>query len=208
MQLELSMAFRWCRSLPMGARVLWIIILLALSPRVYGASLILIQGYQAKAEEWRDSGIVGLLMAAGWNDGGELDSSNQPLAHLPGPRFFTLDMDTNAPLMQQLEQLQVRLSRVREEYPGESLILAGHSAGGVLGRLYMVRQPEADVGALITFSSPHLGTEVAEFAIILGSSPLGWASNWLGEYDLLGRSQGLYFDLIRERPGSLLSTLR
>ncbi len=171
---------------------------------VSAESLILIQGYKAKGADWRDSGVVGELVEGGWVDGGEIGEGDTSLPSLPGPRVFTLELTTDAPLMYQLQQLEQRIALVRSQYSGESLILAGHSAGGVLGRLYMVRQPEAGVAALITISSPHLGTETAELGVVLGNSPLGWASTWLGEHDLLGRSQGLFFDLIRERPGSFL----
>jgi triacylglycerol lipase len=95
------------------------------------------------------------------------------------------------------------LEVVQKLYPSESLFLCGHSAGGVLGRLYMVEHPDIPIGALITFASPHLGTDSAEIGAKAGNSPLGWFAPLIGGA-VLSRSQGLYNDLIREQPGSLL----
>lgn len=185
----------------------WILIgLLLTGPLAASAeSLILIQGYQAKGADWRSSGITEALTTAGWIDGGQITLSAPALSAPPGPRFFTVELSTEAQLLRQLEQLAVHIGKVRAVRPGESLILVGHSAGGVLGRLYMVQHPHEPISALITFASPHLGTESAELGLALSQSPLGWASGLLGrEYDVLGRSEGLFFDLVRERPGSLL----
>jgi alpha-beta hydrolase superfamily lysophospholipase len=56
--------------------------------------------------------------------------------------------------MVQLRYLEQYLDVIHERDPHESLLLAGHSAGGVLGLLYMVTHPDKPVGALITFASP------------------------------------------------------
>jgi len=168
-------------------------------------TLILIQGYQAKGADWRSSGITQALTAAGWLDGGQISLAAPSLEVPAGPRFFTVELTTDAQLLRQAEQLSLHIKKVKAARPGESLILVGHSAGGVLGRLFMVQHPEESVSALITFASPHLGTESAELGLALSQSPLGWASGLLGrENDILGRSEGLFFDLVRERPGSLL----
>lgn len=105
--------------------------------------------------------------------------------------------------MVQLRYLEQYLNFIQKQHPYESLILSGHSAGGVLARLYMVRHPDTPIGALITFASPHLGTDRAEIGAMAGNSPLGWVAPLLGGATL-NRSQGLYQDLVRERPGSLL----
>ena len=171
---------------------------------VQAETLILIQGYQAKGGDWRDSGVTEALTRAGWVDGGHLRSEARPVIP-PTPHFYTVELTTEAQLLHQLEQLGTHIGNVTGGRKEESLILVGHSAGGVLGRFYMVRHPESDVAALVTFSSPHLGTESAEMGMMLGQSPMGMLSGLLGEEsDLLGRSQGLFFDLVRERPGSLL----
>ncbi|MCB1830264.1 MAG: alpha/beta hydrolase [Chromatiaceae bacterium] len=168
-------------------------------------TLILIQGYQSKGADWRSSGITKELTAAGWLDGGQITLASTAVKAPAGPRFFTVELTTDAQLLRQMAQLKAHVDKVKAARPGESLILVGHSAGGVLGRLFMVQHPEEAISALITFASPHLGTESAELGLALSQSPLGWASGFLGkEYDVLGRSEGLFFDLVRERPGSLL----
>ncbi len=171
-------------------------------------TLVLIPGYLSDGQDWRQSGVADNLRRAGWGDGGNLFlHGGRPFVSGGGPsrplRFYTLDLESEAPLMYQEQQLTAYLAALRERHPGEPLILAGHSAGGVLGRLQMVRNPEQPVSALITIASPHLGTESAELGLQAGHSPLGLLTGLLGA-DTLNRSQGLYFDLARERPGNLL----
>ena len=188
----------------MWMRIPLLISLLLFALAASAETIILIQGYQAKGADWRDNGITTELIRAGWVDGGHLRSGAAPTNPV-SPHFYTVELTTEAQLFRQLEELSAHIKRISEGRAGETLILVGHSAGGVLGRLYMVKHPEWDVAALITFSSPHLGTESAEMGMMLGQSPMGMISRMLGEEnDLLGRSQGLFFDLVRERPGSLL----
>ena len=171
---------------------------------MHAETLVLIQGYQATGADWRDSGVVGSLATAGWSDIGHIGHEVSGLDR-PGLRVVTIDLETDAPLYNQLAQLKFATDKIMRARAEERLIFAAHSAGGVLGRLYMVQYPDSKVAALITFATPHLGTESAELGIALGQSPLGLLSRLLGpDHDLLGRSQGLFSDLIRERPGSLL----
>ena len=171
-------------------------------------TLVLLQGYLADADYWRESGVTGPLAADGWADAGTLHSSRSRIrSDRPPPasrrRVYTLALPSEAPLFVQLRYLEGYMDFILDRHPYESLLLVGHSAGGVLGRLYMVEHPDTPVGALITFASPHLGAEIAEIGAMAGSSPLGWIAPLLGG-GALNRSQGLYHDLIRERPGSLL----
>jgi triacylglycerol lipase len=171
-------------------------------------TLVLLQGYLADEDYWRGAGITRMLATNGWADAGTLRTtpsgirSDRPLPK-SNRRVYTLALPSEAPLMVQLRYLEQYLDVIQNLHPYESLILAGHSAGGVLGRLYMVEHPDTPVGALITFASPHLGTESAEIGAMAGDSPLGWIAPLIGG-GTLNRSQGLYYDLMRERPGSLL----
>jgi triacylglycerol lipase len=79
----------------------------------------------------------------------------------------------------------------------------GHSAGGVVARLFMVQYGKPKVRALITIASPHLGTEAAELGLMTSLSPLGFFAPFVGA-GTLNRSRGLYADLTPERPGNLL----
>jgi triacylglycerol lipase len=185
-------------------------LLLCIYPLAVSAeTLVLLQGYLGDGDYWRKTGITRMLTRSGWSDGGTLRPTwNGIQADRPTPprssrRFYTLALPTEAPLMVQLRNLEQYLEVIRGQYPDESLILAGHSAGGVLARLYMVQNPDSRVDALITFASPHLGTDSAELGSMAGNSPLGWFAPLIGG-GTLNRSQGLYRDLARERPGNLL----
>jgi triacylglycerol lipase len=185
-----------------------IVLVLCLPVAGSAATLVLLQGYLGDEDYWREAGITRLLAQHGWDDAGTLRATPYGIrADRPPPtsarRIYTVALPSEAPLMVQLRYLEQYLDAVGEFYQNESLLLAGHSAGGVLGRLYMVTHPDKPVAALITFASPHLGTESAEIGAMAGSSPLGWIAPLVGG-STLNRSQSLYYDLARERPGSLL----
>ena len=174
-------------------------------------NIVLIQGYLGGSQNWRDSGITSVLQKHGWEYGGHLHMRHGDIAvgaaeARGSKRFFTLDLPTEAPLMNQLKPLERYLDDLRRRHPDSAQILVGHSAGGVLGRLYMVRHPKAGITGLITIASPHRGTESAEIGLMAGQSPLSWMGSMLG-IDTLSRSQGLYHDLMRENPNNLLGWL-
>ena len=192
-----------CGMIPYRHRV--VALLLAFLPAVTSAeALVLIHGYLGDSDNWRESTVTGQLGAAGWQDGGVLQPVWQGFGWPRGGKtYYAVRLPTDAPLLVQLDHLAPYLELVRARHPGESLILVGHSAGGVLARLYMVKYPRAGVDALVTIASPHLGTETAEIGAIVGSTPLAWLAPLLGA-EVFNRSQALYRDLVRERPGSLL----
>ncbi len=171
-------------------------------------ALVFIHGYLGDGDDWREQGLTTALERSGWGDGGRLSLSDGRVAlrsgtGAPGPRFYTLDLQSGAPLTRQARDFTAYMAFVRRRHPGESLFLVGHSAGGVLGRLYMVQHPESGVGVLVTIASPHLGTEAAELGVTASRGPLSWFSHLIGEGGFPG-TQGLFHDLVRERPGSLL----
>mgnify|MGYP001820675251 CR=1 FL=1 len=185
-----------------------LLFLLVFPVSVAAETLVLLHGYLANADYWRQTGITQVLVRNAWLDAGTLrTTANGIRADRPVPgsnrRFYTLELPSEAALMVQLRYLEKYLDFVQKQHPYESLILSGHSAGGVLARLYMVKHPDVSIGALITFASPHLGTDSAEIGALAGNSPLGLFAPLLGG-GTLNRSQGLYQDLVRERPGSLL----
>ncbi|MCP5152135.1 MAG: hypothetical protein H6983_25585 [Ectothiorhodospiraceae bacterium] len=110
------------------------------------------------------------------------------------------------------------LRHLVEAHPGESLTLVGHSAGGVLARLQMVKHPDVPVATLITIASPHLGLEVADIAARLGGELMQELARSLGEpmaEELVRRfglgvandTLSLLGELATERPGNLLHWL-
>lgn len=170
--------------------------------------MVLLQGYLGDDDPWRRSGVAQILSAAGWRDAGNLYNTPRGVMRsipaAPAPRqFYTVSLSTQAPLMHQLRELTPLMQTLRRRHAGESLLLVGHSAGGVLARLYMVQNPALRVSALITIASPHLGTASAEAGLMAGDTPLGWFAPLLGE-ETLYRSRGLYYDLAREQAGNLL----
>lgn len=171
---------------------------------VHAEAVVLIHGYLGDSDNWRESAITDQLEMAGWQDGGMLRPGWQGVGWpQSGKTYYTVALPTEAPLLVQLDHLAAYLELVRARHPGESLVLVGHSAGGVLARLYMVEHPRAGVAALITIASPHLGTETAEIGAMFGNTPLAWLAPFFGA-EVFNRSQALYRDLVRERPGSLL----
>ena len=174
-------------------------------------TLVFVQGYLGTADNWRDSGITAVLQRHGWQDAGYLSLSRQGV-RVSRPkvdsnkRFFTLDLPTEAPLQIQANYLAGYLDYIRYHYPGSALMLAGHSAGGVVARLYMVQHPDVGVAALITIASPHLGTESAELGLVVGQSPLALFAPLFGG-EVFNRSQRLYRDLARQQPNNLLGWL-
>lgn len=178
---------------------------------LHGAAeaMVLVQGYLGDGDAWRRSGVTRALLEAGWVDGGLLVNGPQGIRRrggspLPAPRrFYTVAIDTEAPLLVQERQFAPYISEIRTRHPGESLYLVGHSAGGVLARLYLVQHPGVPISALVTIASPHLGTASAEAGLLAGQGPLGWMAPLFGAEDL-NRSQGLYYDLAREQSGNLL----
>ncbi len=174
-------------------------------------TLVFVQGYLGTANNWRDSGITDVLERDGWQDAGNLSLNRQGI-HVSraqadaNKRYFTLDLPTEAPLQIQANYLAGYLDYVRHRYPGTALLLAGHSAGGVVARLYMVQHPDVAVAALITIASPHRGTESAELGLVVGQSPLALFAPLFGG-EVFNRSQRLYSDLAREQPNNLLGWL-
>ena len=191
----------------LAALVLW----LATTGLAAADTMVLVQGYLGSALSWRASGFAAVLDRNGWRDSGHLSLTRAGAiasgrSVKAGQRFFTIDLPTEAPLEMQAGMLSHYLAYVRARYPGEKIVLVGHSAGGVVARLVMVRQRARDIRALVTIASPHLGTGAAETGLDVANSPVGWIAPLFGG-GTLNRSRGLYHDLVVERPGSLLGWL-
>ncbi len=183
--------------------------LFSLLPGVAAAeAMVLVQGYLGEDDPWRRSGVTTAIVRAGWQDGGQLmDGPDGVRRNGPASKgaksFYTLALPTEAPLLVQARHLERYMAYVRARHEGESLYLVGHSAGGVLARIYMVQHPQVRISALVTIAAPHLGTGSAEVGLMAGQSPLGWVAPLMGAQSI-NRSQGLYYDLSREQPGNLL----
>ncbi len=178
----------------LSTRVFLALLLLLTMADASARILLMLPGYEGNAS-WRRNVALAPLVASGWRDHGVLVPGRPPLPCADGEnRFYTVVLDNEAPMMVQLAQLDSLVRPLLATCPNERLVIAGHSAGGVLGRLFVVRHPEAPVDLLVTIASPHLGTDVAQMARMAGDSPLGWMLDMMGE-DSLNRSVGLFRDL-------------
>jgi triacylglycerol lipase len=173
--------------------------------------LVLVQGYLSNSSSWSNSGIIQLLQQNHWLYGGEYVLASDGV-RLTGSQidtqadanaFYLVSLPTEASLQVQGYYLKSYLRHLRNHFPQQRLILVGHSAGGVLARYVMVQAPELDVAQLITIASPHLGTQSAELGKLVGESPLGWITPFIGA-QTINRSQSLYSDLLPEQPHRFL----
>jgi pimeloyl-ACP methyl ester carboxylesterase len=177
--------------------------------------LVLVHGYLASADSWEVTGINSLLDANGWKRGGLISSAPATIAPvLVGPgkgaanKVYAVDLPAEAPIIVQTDQFLAMLATIQALHPDESLVIVGHSAGGIVARMALVRGNIQNVKALITIASPHLGTTLANRALKATdeSGIFGGLKSFFGGsgYDTLRRSRGLLFDLASPYPGSLL----
>ena len=180
--------------------------------------LVLIHGYQSNAYIWQQQGIVQQLAQQGWGWGGVLTDTPRGLQHQAGfataetkKRIIQVNLPSEAPLIRQADTLAVMLDQLRLHHPQEKLILVGHSAGGVVARMNLVRHDASQIKALITLASPHLGTDLAEKALNFAHdrSPMSMLSNFFAAplTQSLRRSTGILLDLRPARSGSILHWL-
>jgi pimeloyl-ACP methyl ester carboxylesterase len=177
--------------------------------------LVLVHGYLASADSWEVTGINSLLDANGWKRGGLITSAPAMVAPVfvgPGKdaanKVYVVDLPAEAPIIVQTDQFLAMLATIQALHPDDSLVIVGHSAGGIVARTALVRGNIQNVKALITIASPHVGTTLANRAIDATdeSGIFGGLKSFFGGsgYDTLRRSRGLLFDLAHPYPGSLL----
>jgi len=174
--------------------------------------LVLVHGYLSGEDAWQRSGVTGELEQVGWQAGGSVTVDGRQAVHFvrrpvaASRLYHVADLPSEAPLLVQAEALEAVMRAIRKRRGMERIILVGHSAGGVVARLYMVRNPTAAVAMLVTIAAPHLGTDKAEVAGLIASTPFSMMAPMVG-LDTLNRSRSLYADLTRERPGTFLHWL-
>ena len=174
----------------------------------HAEAVLLVQGFLADGSTWRQHGIVSHLEGDGWVDGGHLridaDGVFSNRAPKSGARMvYTVALPTQLPLATQLPVFERYVQFVAARHAGESLTLVGHSAGGLLGRYFMVENPEAGVSALITIATPHLGTESALFGADLANHPITELLASLGAPEIADM-RGLLDELAPAKPGRFL----
>jgi len=187
------------------------LLLSAFSLTAQADTVLLLHGYLASGNEWHRAGIVEKLDHNGWLYAGKLQIKNNVVNGATNNlsntrRTYASSLTSQQSISAQTEQLERYIEFIRRQHVGEQIILVGHSAGGIVARLFMVEHPNTDLIALITIASPHLGTEKAELAQSVSENYLSWLKPFPGVKDIY-RSQGLFFDLMPDRSDNLIAWL-
>jgi pimeloyl-ACP methyl ester carboxylesterase len=186
---------------------IFLLTLFLLPASLQARTMLLIHGYLADGMSWRTTKATKGLVTAGWKDGGHYSFSQQGLllpinSEAKGDAFFTVDLPSKAPISVQtniLGRYLEHLYLVRNE----PVIFVGHSAGGIVARLYLINPAHVPALSLITISTPHLGTPSANIAYSASDSPLGIMLDLAGQDDMRD-SRGLYSDLKTALPNTFL----
>jgi len=189
-------------------------LLLLISMPAYAEVMLLIHGYLGDADSWERSGINSELHRLGWKRAGMFRGS--PL----GPQLYLTEHDNSknlvyvatlpsqAPVMIQADVLKNIIDIIQLNHKGDKIILVGHSAGGVVARMAMIRHQLKNIKALITIATPHVGTGRADQALDITANhgPFNVVKSFVGgsDYDALKHSRGLMIDLRYPEPGNLL----
>lgn len=195
-------------------RLLALALLLAAAP-LRAEVALLVHGYMGNAAGWEQSGIIGTLAGAGWQRAGVIVPGMQgpllPPAAAGARQVYAIELPSGAPLALQAEVLTQALHALRQRHPKEEVTLVGHSAGGVVARMALVRGGAGQVKRLVTIAAPHLGTERALQALDVthGGGPLNIVKNAFGgrSYHAVKSSWPVLLDLAPAQPGSTLAWL-
>ena len=197
--------------------------LLAVQPAALADVLVLVHGYASDARTWEQSGVNDALQAHGWPRAGVVTPGfGAGMAPVAGPassfnRSYSVNLPAQAPLLIQADYLRSVLQLVRQLHPDEKLILAGHSAGGVVARLVVLGNNPYKVAELITIATPNLGTARAGQGLdVVDSKPffcpepgIDLIKRVIGgrDYDYLRDSRAVLIDLLPAESGNVLAWL-
>lgn len=199
-------------------RIMPLLFALLLPSVVWAEVTVLVHGYLGDDHSWSKPGILDILSQHGRKLAGIYYYSPQgvrlldvdPQAVKP---VYTVNLPSIAPIGLQADWLKAFLDHIRQRHPGTPITLVGHSAGGVVARMLVVRDHPEAVTHLITIASPHFGTGRAYQALDAISnrglfSPIRhWAvrrHTGGAVYNTLKASRGVLYDLTPPRPGNLL----
>ena len=202
---------------------MWVVCASLAVSSVQAEVLVLVHGWSADAGTWLHSGVMGVLESHGWVNAGVIVPAPGGAVHLPAPvpptqrMVYLAQLTAEAPLLLQSVQLLEELRIVRGRHPEDVITLVGHSAGGLVARLTLVRSDAPAVDRLITIGSPHLGTTRAIDGLdIVNSKPFfcpGPGVDFLktvvggDDYDYLKYSYPALVDMQPAGPGSLIDWL-
>lgn len=195
------------------SRVLFLLLILINAP-ARADIMLLIHGFLGHAFSWERSGINIELERLGWVHAGMFEGSpfgpQLLVTHYNGDSnlVYTATLPSETPVMVQADVLKNIIDILQQRHPDEQLILVGHSAGGVVARMLLVRYQPKNIKALITIASPHVGTAKADLALDITDNhgPFNIVKNAIGgdDYDALKHSRELMHDLMYPKPGNML----
>ena len=173
-------------------------------------TVVFVHGYMAEGSIWQYSGVVERMRQNGWPFAGRYGFNEryevvQDVIKQKGNATVTVELPWQDSIAEQAELLNRYLNAIYLNRP-DPIVLVGHSAGGVVARYGIVKHGVGNVVSLISIATPHLGTPMAELALLASDSPLGVFMQDLGDPTLM-ESRKLFRDLIPARPGSFLGWL-
>lgn len=197
---------------------LLVLLLILLLPGIVSADvLLLVHGYQGNVFSWEKSGVSPVLQQFGWKRAAVLLATPTGLIGIPHKwhdaenKVVNLQLNSEMPLVVQANVVTSAIHWINDHYPKEKINIAGHSLGGVVARMALVRGGAPNVVALITIASPHQGTVLAYRGLdeIDNPFPVNMLKEFFGgsKYDMLQRSRGLLHDIVPAIPGRLLHWL-
>ncbi len=180
---------------------------------------VLLHGLLKSSSSWERSGAVDALQELGWERAGRAQVGgptgvmiSRPQQKNRGNRILYLaDIPTLIPLEQQADLLEKMLVALSDNHPGEPIYLIGHSAGGVVTRMVVVRNSVPNIKALITVAAPHLGSPYANLAYDLATLPYPFrlVPKMMAhkKYKVLRKSRPMIKGLMLAHPGTMLHWL-
>lgn len=186
---------------------LLVVLILNTTQVVHAKTIVFIHGYMAEGSIWSRSGVLDHLARNNWPFAGRYGYDAQgrvvyDVRKQGRDATVTVELPWEQSIEFQASLLDKYLSEIYKHRP-QPIVLVGHSAGGVVARFSLVKNPVSSVHALITIATPHLGTPMADLGALASDSPLGIFLQELGDPTLV-RSRGLFRDLQPARRGSML----
>ena len=135
--------------------------------------IILVSGYGSKVTVWENTGFVDFLQEQGLVYGGKLAVGENKLNTNISEKeivgnidFFSLAYSDSTSRVEDLSfELEKIIEFVKKYTNAEKVMLLGYSMGGVVCRNYLVEnRRNHNVESLITISSPHKGSFLANIA--------------------------------------------
>ena len=202
-------------------RILGLIALWAAAP-LKADIMILVHGWNSGPETWISSGVVQQLQNQGWRDAGVVELTPVGILHRTDSvdaanKLYRASLPPEAPLSVQAGLLLTELRFIAGQNPGQSLILTGHSAGGLVARLALLAPGAPKIDRLITIATPNFGTsralqglEIAHGKPFFCPGPgMDFIKEMVGgdQYRYLQASSDVLVDLAPVKPGTLLDWL-